>query len=106
MRASSDYSSSLRYRSKTKQLEQVSLLKKGLRQIYRDSELKSFMKERSWYDHVREFCRDFRKGRKKGDVCDICLHYDHKILPQYRPLVRECRSILEAELPWYFEDFD
>ena len=43
---------------------------------------------------------------KQKDVCDICLHYDNKVMPKYRPLINEVRASIAELYPEYFAALD
>ena len=60
----------------------------------------------SWYKHVKKFCGEFKDYKKQNDVCDICLHYDNKILPGFRQIADHVRSLVTPSLPTYWDKFD
>jgi hypothetical protein len=92
---------------KSQRDEQVRILTASKRRIFRDHpELYCHMRERSWYDHCKKYCGEYRPSKKKSDLCDVCLHYDRRTLVKMRDVVKKSRESTLHFMDTYWVDFD
>ena len=61
---------------------------------------------RTWFQHLKRHAKNFLKGKKKGDVCDICKQYDEVVRKRVLPLCERVRTDVEAVTGSYFKAFD
>ena len=100
-------SNALRYNRKRKATEQVHMLTVSKRRCCRDHPgIHEHMRERTCNKHLKKSCGDFQVEKKQGDVCDIWLHYDNRVLPRCKPLVDEERTSIATVCPDYLAAFD
>ena len=103
----SNESSKLRFDRKRQCIVEARVLVKSKRRIFRDNaHLREHMEERTWYMHLKAYAKNFLKGRKKGDVCDICNHYDEVVKKKAAQLRTRVRRSVCDQCPDYFAPMD
>ena len=71
-----------RFNMKRQVPEHVKYFRISKRRIWAANlELCTHIEATASYKTCKNFCSDYRRGRKAGDVCDICFHYKVKCGP-------------------------
>ena len=74
--------------------------------IYRASpEVHKRMAETQFRRLVVKHCREYRKGSRKTDLCDHCLAYRKKILPQVAKFITHCQNNMLKVCSGYWAPF-
>ena len=74
--------------------------------IYRSSpSIRRNLAERQFRSILKLHCKEFKRGRRKTDLCDHCITYRQKILPRVREFIQRCDQELEAVCPGYWKPF-
>ena len=74
--------------------------------IYRSTpSLVRNLAERQFRCILAQLCKEFKRGRRKTDLCDHCITYRQKIIPRVREFLKRCEQELEAVCAGYWKPF-
>ena len=82
------------------------MLTKSRRRIWHhDSVLQQMFSLRAFYRHMRKEQRLYKNVHKKGDLCEVCLEYDTRVLPKVKAMIIAVRDKYRAIHNDFFAHF-
>ena len=95
----------LRYDRENKRAQQIFGLKTS-RVFLENPELKRHMQETTGYQHLKKLCSEYRTGKTRSALRDVCLNYGRRVMPRLRNDISKTKHTLEEKLPGYWAPFE